>query len=92
MQYTKKSLKGNLVVTNSYNEDKCALVTWDASKFAFDNTVNDFVATKVDDDNNINGAYFTVSKMNSELLEFYEVGNGSYSEADFSLVESNLCE
>lgn len=92
MKYEISDIKSKLIVANSYNEAKCVAVSWDPDKFTFDNDSNEYIGVKTDDNGMITTAYFQIGKLNSKLLEFYVNSNGgNYSEKDFSLVESNLC-
>lgn len=93
MKYEKGNLNSNLIVTNSYNEDKCVLVTWDPIDFIFNNKSNDAFNTTYDNDGNVNGVYFKINKMDSTTLEYYlKDGSVNYNELYFKLVESNLCD
>ena len=93
MKYEKGLIKSNLIVTNSYNEDKCVALSWDSADFVYDNNTSSVLGTGNDTDGNINNVYFKLSKMDSKLLEFYAKDlEASYNELYFQLVESNLCE
>lgn len=92
MNYSKNRLKSNLVISNSYNENKCVMLKWDSSKFAFDGgSVNELNVSQIDGD--IDSVYFMVDKMSSVLLEFFEIDEQKeYDENYFNLIESDLCE
>jgi hypothetical protein len=93
MKYEESTLKSNLIITNSYNEDKCVLVNWDAKDFVFDDKNNSYIGTNIDNDGNIIGSYFIVNKMDSIGLNFYKKDiSANYNELYFKLVESNLCQ
>lgn len=93
LKYEEGDLKSNIIVTNSYNEDKCVLVSWDANNFVYDNTKNNVLGTLVNQDNDINGIYFKLNKMTSTNFDFYRKDTSvNYNDLYFSLVESNRCE
>lgn len=93
MKYEKGLVKSNLIITNSYNEDKCVLVSWDTGDFVFDDKSNRVLGNTYDNDGNVNSVYFKMNKMDSSNLEFYAKDSSiEYNELYFKLVESNLCE
>lgn len=93
MKYEVGSLKSSLIVTNSYNENKCVLVSWDSNDFIYDLNSNGSLETKHDNEGNINQVYFELNKLDSVALEFFvKDSSASYSELDFDLVESNMCQ
>lgn len=93
MKYEESLLKSKLIVTNSYNEDKCVYISWDAKDFIFDDKNNSYIGTNADEEGNIVGSYFKVSKMDSTMLDFYKKDSSiQYNELYFKLVESNLCQ
>lgn len=87
-KYKRYDELGKLVITNTYNENKCLNITWDASKLRIhgDNYLN---YTK-DANNYINSIKIQVLKQNSLSLEYYKVTNDEFS--DFSYSELDSCE
>ena len=93
MKYEEGSIKSNLIITNSYNENKCVAVSWDSLDFIYDVNSKEVLGKGTDSDGNINSVYFMLDKMDSTSLEFYEKDKAaSYNELSFNLVESNMCE
>lgn len=93
MKYEDSLINSKLIVTNSYNEDKCVYVSWSASDFMFNDKTNSYIGTSTDADGNIIGTYFMLNKMDSISLEFYKKDSTiQYNELYFKLVESNLCQ
>ena len=93
MKYEEGSIKSNLIITNSYNENKCVAVSWDSLDFIYDINSKDVLGKETDSEGNINCVYFMLDKMDSTVLEFYEKDKAaSYNELSFNLVESNMCE
>lgn len=93
MKYEEKSLNSRLIVTNSYNEDKCVRVSWNSTDFIFDNNSFDVLGYETDVDGNINDIYFKIGKMDSVSLNYFKKDAAiTYNELYFSLVESNVCQ
>lgn len=93
MKYEEGNIKSSLIVTNSYNENKCVAVRWSSLDFVYDINSKEVLGKETDSDGNINGVYFMLDKMDSTALEFYEKDKAaSYNELSFNLVESNMCE
>jgi hypothetical protein len=93
MKYEEGTIKSRLIVTNSYNENKCVAVSWDAKNFVYDLNSFDALGTGHDSDGNINSVYFMLNKLDSTTLEFFEKDSSTdYGELHFNLVESNLCQ
>ncbi len=92
LTYEKVGVKSNLIVTNSFNEDKCVYVSWDTKDFSFDDS-GEYLGVTTDENDKISGLYFNISKMNSKTFGFYGKDNDTnYNELYFKLVESNLCQ
>lgn len=93
MKYEDGLVNSKLIVTNSYNENKCVSVGWSAGDFIFNDKTNSYIGTSTDINGNIIGAYFMLDKMDSTSLEFYKKDTSiQYNELYFKLVESNLCQ
>ena len=91
VNYESKNYYENVIITNSYNEDKCVKLTWDASNLVID--LKEEIQANVDQNNYINELIFKLEKKNSRNFTFYKTEqNKKYSELDFVLVESDECE
>lgn len=92
LTYEIKSNYENIIVTNSYNEDKCLKLNWNAEDLIIDS--DDVTITKNTGDNDyINEIIFKLEKKNSKNFTFYKTDNTkTYSEEDFTLVESSDCQ
>ena len=92
LTYEEKDYYENLIVTNSYNEDKCVKLTWNPESLVID-LENDEVKSKQDENNYTNEIIFKLEKKNSKNFTFYKNDSTkSYKEDDFTLVESTECE
>ena len=91
LDYKSRSQYDHLVVTNSYNENKCVNLTWDSSKVRIDLNDNSY-ATTTDGNGVINGITFTIPKKDSKNLVFYRTNlNENVTSSIFTIVESNDC-
>ena len=81
-----------VIKTNSYDEDKCVILSWNPNNLRIDKTSENFVSFKEDANNNINEIIFNIDKKNSISYLFYKTDfNIKYDYTEFSLVESNEC-
>lgn len=93
LKYETKTNYENVIITNSYNEDKCLKLTWNADDLLIDEDSNDYISYKTNDASYINEIIFKVSKKNSMNYVFYKTDTTkTYSETDFTLVETTECE
>ena len=91
LKYETKTHYENVIVTNSYNEDKCIKLTWNSDNLVIDNSNS--MQTIENDDKYINGVIFKLNKKDSTNFIFYKQDKSkTYSEADFALVESTECQ
>lgn len=91
LKYETKTHYENVIVTNSYNEDKCIKLTWNSDDLVIDNSNS--IQTITNDNNYINGVIFKLNKKDSTNFIFYKQNKSkTYSEADFALVESTECQ
>ena len=91
LKYETKTHYENVIVTNSYNEDKCIKLTWNSDDLVIDNSDSYQILTN--DNNYINGVIFKLNKKDSTNFIFYKQDKSkTYSEADFALVESTECQ
>ena len=91
VKYEAKNSYENVIITNSYNENKCVKLTWDASKIIID--IDEDIQTNKYENDYINEIIFEIEKKNSINYTFYKINqNDSFTEEDFTLVESNECK
>ena len=81
-----------VIITNSYDENKCAKLSWNQDNLRIDKTSENIVSFKQDENNNINEIIFRIDKKNSISYLFYKTDfNKIYDNKEFKLVESNEC-
>ena len=91
VKYETKTHYENVIVTNSYNEDKCVKLTWNSADLLIDES--DLEQTIKDENNYINGVIFKLNKKDSTNFIFYKQDKSkTFSESDFALVESTECQ
>lgn len=91
VDYVQGEIFDDVLVSNSYNEDKCVKLSWDANKYSVKGT--DYLDSNLDDNGNVKEIIFKLNSMNSKRYEFYRVNNEyEYNLGDFELIESNECE
>lgn len=92
-KYESKEYYENVILTNSYNEDKCLKLTWDANKLILDTDSNDIISSSTNANKYIDEIIFKLSKKDSINYIFYKIDpTKNYSEKDFTLVETTECE
>ena len=93
MNYEEELIKSKLIITNSYNEEKCVAISWKTTDFIYDDNTSNVLGFGNDIDGNINSVFFKINKMDSKILEFYKKDTSTiYNDLYFQLVESNLCD
>ena len=81
----------NLVVTNSYNENKCLKLTWNPEELVIDLEDATIIQNKNENDYT-NELIFSLEKKNSKNFIFYQLDNTkTINEENFTLVESTEC-
>ena len=91
LNYQSRENYDHLIVTNSYNENKCVHLTWDSSKARID-LENTSYATTTDSNGVINGITFPIPKKDSMNLIFYRTDfSKTIDSSIFTIVESNDC-
>ena len=91
LDYQSRQQHDHLVVTNSYNENKCVRITWDSSKTRIDLEDASY-ATTTDAEGVINGITFSIPKKDSVNLLFYRTDlSQNIDSSIFTIVESNDC-
>ena len=80
----------NLVITNSYNSNKCAKISWSSNDISILSDYKGQVYT-TDKDGYVNSISIIVPLKNSINYNFYNNGSIALSEKDFTISESNTC-
>lgn len=82
-----------VIVTNSYDENKCVKLSWNQDNLRIDETSENIISFNQDINNNINEVIFDIDKKNSISYLFYKTDfNKMYDYKEFNLVESNDCK
>lgn len=92
LKYDKYSNYDRLIVTNSYESDKCVKLTWDSSKLLIDSN-NLFYSNNVDVNGYINEVIFSIGAKKSNSYIFYKRDfNANYDVDEFSFEEVDTCQ
>lgn len=91
--YTDYDIYGRLTVINSYPEAKCVKVNWNSEHLLIDEDINIFDQYDVDNNDYINEVVFEIPMKNSKSFIFYKTDfNAVYTESEFEVNESNVCQ
>ena len=92
VQYKEFDNYSRVIVSNSYDENKCVKLKWNQDNLRIDETSGKISSFKIDTNNNINEIIFNIDKKNSVSYLFYKTDmNKKYDFQDFTLIESNEC-
>lgn len=81
---------GRVIISNSYDEDKCVKLNWNSQNIRIDETNNEKASYQYDINGYINEMKFNINKKNSISYIFYKTDLYN-NNPEFSLVESNDC-
>ena len=85
LKYESKESYENVIITNSYNEDKCLKLTWNADDLNIDEYNANIISSKTNSNNYINEIIFKLSKKDSLNYTFYKKNiEKTFAETDFS--------
>jgi len=81
-----------VIISNSYDEDKCVKLSWDSSKLIIDENSKQIKSYQYDDNGYINQINLNIDKKNSISYVFYKTDfSKTYNYQEFDLIESNDC-
>jgi len=81
-----------VIISNSYDENKCVKLNWNADNLRIDETNEHILSYQYDSNNNINEIKFNINKKDSISLIFYKTDfTKEYDYQEFSLIETNNC-
>ena len=81
-----------VIITNSYDENKCVKLSWNQDNLRIDKTSENIISFKQDTNNIINEVIFNIDKKNSTSYLFYKTDiDEKYDYKEFNLIESNEC-
>ena len=82
----------NLIVSNTYEEDKCLKLSWNSEDLRIDIDTNQISSYQTDENGYINEIVFKLNRNNSKSHIFYKTDfNAVYTENNFTLVENDEC-
>jgi len=92
LNYTSFDDYDNVVVTNTYTEDKCVKLSWDSNNLRIDVNKDNISSYETDTNGYINEIVFKLNSSSNMSYIFYKTDiNKSYTFEDFTLVENSEC-
>ena len=92
VNYKELSNYSRVIVSNSYDENKCVKLSWNSDNLRIDETNNQISSYQYDNNNHINEIIFNINKKDSISYIFYKTDfNKIYDYKEFNLIESNQC-
>lgn len=81
-----------VVISNSYDENKCVKLNWNSDNLRIDETNENILSYQYDSNNYINEINFNINKKDSISYIFYKTDfTKTYDYQQFSLIETNQC-
>lgn len=92
LDYKNYTNNGNLIISNSYYENKCVKITWNSANLLIQEDKNNFESFDTDLEGYINEIIFMMDAKSSKSYIFYPRDFGeSYDKNEFLMEESNAC-
>ena len=92
IDYKEFSNYSRIIITNSYDENKCVKLNWNSDNFRIDEYEEEILSSERDDNGNINSIEFNINKKDSISYIFYKTDFGkNYDYKEFNLEETNGC-
>ena len=92
VNYKELSNYSRVIISNSYDENKCVKLSWNADNLRIDETNNQISSYQYDNNNHVNEIIFNINKKDSISYIFYKTDfNKIYDYKEFNLIESNQC-
>lgn len=85
MDYKSYTNNDNLIISNSYDEDKCIKLSWDANNLRIDE--DEFISSKADSNGYINEIIAKIGSKDTINYTFYKTDDKKYSTNDFNLTK-----
>lgn len=90
--YNAGTSSDRVVITNSYNENKCCKLSWNTNKLRIDDNSGDILSSISDGDGYIKDVVFSINKKDSLDFTFYRTDfDENLDDSQFTLVEVNDC-
>lgn len=91
LSYNPSDSGDKVVITNSYNENKCCKLSFDSNKLRIDDNSN-FISSTTDSNGYIKEVLFNINKKDSLDFTFYRTDfDANLTSDEFTLVESEDC-
>ena len=92
LNYQEFNNYSRVTISNSYNENKCIKLNWNADNLRIDETNNNISSFQYDNNNLINEIKFNINKKDSISYIFYKTDfTKVYNAEEFNLIEASNC-
>lgn len=78
-----------LVVSNSYNIEKCARISFDSTKLRIETPLTDVISFNKDENGYINSIILNIEAQKNKTFKFYKLDEEVYSKEDFTIIEAD---
>ena len=93
LQATKDGVVNNLLVTNSYNEEKCISISWDALQYRLAEEKENFDSYTANDQGYINSITFKINPKYTQKISFYRTNlTQDINISDYTITENVNCQ
>lgn len=89
LEYSNYTDYDRLVVSNSYNIEKCAKISFDSAKLRIETPLNNVISYDVDENNYINSIIVNVGSQKNKTFKFYKLDDKTYTKEDFTIIEAD---
>ena len=90
--YNAGTSSDKVIITNSYNENKCCRLSWNTNKLRIDDNSGDIISSTTDGNGYIKDIVFSINKKDSLDFTFYRTDfDENLNNSQFTLVEVDDC-
>jgi len=91
MQYQNYSDYGELIISNTHQQEKCINISWDSKELRLDYEESNILSSSTDTDGYINSIDLTISEKSNKIYRFYPLDNNKYDISSFKLIKKDNC-
>lgn len=91
MLYQNYNDYGQLIISNTYQQDQCINISWDSKKLRLDYDKSNILSSDTDTDGYINSIDINIPKKNNKTYKFYPLDTNKYDISAFNLIKKDNC-
>lgn len=76
-----------LVVSNSYNEEKCARISFDSTKLRIETPLTDIISYEKDENGYVNSIILNIEEKKNKTFKFYKLDDVVHTKDEFTIIE-----